>query len=305
MDMGVTMCGITLETPFVLASGILGNEHSLIKRVLDAGAAGAVTKTVFAQERKGYPPPVYYYTESYSLNAVGLPTSGVDHLINELEQLRDQPKPIIVSVGGFSADEYAYVTKLVSRSCASGVELNLSCPHVEGTGEEFSSSEDLVYAVVSGAVKVASGKPVFVKLPPSPEKIVGLGRASLEAGASGFTATNTVKGMAFDTELAVPVLYNTFGGVSGKALHPLAVYCVYALRKNFPEAPIFGVGGVLDHRDALEFFLAGADAVQIGTAVGTKGVSVFADIARGLKLYMKRKGFRSMKEMISAFRVQR
>lgn len=304
MDTSVAVCGMTFGTPFILASGILGNEYSLIKRVLDAGAAGAVTKTVFADERKGYLPPVYYSTENYSLNAVGLPGVGVKHLVKELDHLCGQPKPVIVSVGGFSVDEYAYVTDIVSRSCASAVELNLSCPHVAGTGEEFSSKEELVYEVVSGAVEKASGKPVFVKLPPSADRIVDLARASLRAGANGFTATNTMKGMAFDTKLEVPVLYNIFGGVSGRALHPVAVYCVHTLRKNFRDVPIFAVGGVFDFTDALEFFLAGADAVQVGTAIGNRGVSVFEKLASDLKLYMQNKRFKTLDQMISAIRTR-
>lgn len=296
MDLSCTLSTLTLENPFVLASGIASNEHSLIVRALRSGASAAVTKTIFKGERKGYPAPIYYESPSYSLNAVGLPGRGIAAFTRDIAKAKGYGKPIIVSVGGNTPEEYGEVARLAVEAGADALEVNLSCPHVEGTGMEFGSDPTLVRRVVEQVKSSAGAKPVFAKLTPNTPNIAQLGAAAVEAGADGLTAVNTLRGMVFDPILEQPVLSNTYGGVSGRALHPVAVYCVFALRRALPKTPIFGVGGVYSVEDAVDFFLAGADAVQVGTAVSQLGYEVFEQLRRGLEDYLERKGYRSLAE---------
>lgn len=296
MELSCRVGPLTLENPFVLASGIASNEHSLIARALKSGAAAAVTKTVFKEERKGYPAPIYYESPSYSLNAVGLPGKGIKAFVDQIRKAKQFGKPIIVSVGGTSVEEYGEVARLAAEAGADAIEINLSCPHVEGTGTEFGSDPKLVRKVVENVKSSAKGRPVFAKLTPNTHSIEELGAAAVDGGADGLTAVNTLRGMAFDPVLERPVLSNVYGGVSGRALHPVAVYSVYALRKALPKTPIFGVGGIYTVEDVVDFFLAGADAVQVGTAVAQLGYRLFGELKKGLAEYLEKKGYGSLTE---------
>jgi dihydroorotate dehydrogenase (NAD+) catalytic subunit len=296
MDISCDLAGLRLDGPFALASGIVGNDYSLLIRALTSGASLVVTKTVFRDERKGYPPPIYYATPNYSINAVGLPGKGIAAFSDHIRKVKAAGGPIVVSVGGNSVEEYGEVARLAVEAGADAVELNLSCPHVKGTGTEFGSDPKLVGEVVETVKSAVKAKPVFAKLTPNTLGIEDLGVAAVRAGADGITAVNTIRGMVFDPTLEAPVLTNLYGGVSGRAIHPIAVYCVYALRRALPDAPIFGVGGVYCVDDALDFFLAGADAVQVGTAISERGYGVFGDLKRGLAAYLKAKGYSSLEE---------
>jgi len=240
IDLSCYISGFKLDTPFVLASGIIGNEHSLILRALDEGASAVVTKTVFKEPRNGYPPPVYFENEFYALNAVGLPNNGIADFSNEIKKAKESNKPVFVSVGGYDIEEYAYVAKQAVQAGADGIELNLSCPHVKATGSEIGTDPNLIRQIVEAVKEAVGQKPVFAKLTPSTDDIVRLGKAALDAGTDGFTAVNTARGMAFDPVLEAPLLSNYYGGVSGRALHPMAVYAVYALRKKFPKPQFLG-----------------------------------------------------------------
>jgi dihydroorotate dehydrogenase (NAD+) catalytic subunit len=294
VDLSCIVGGLRLDAPFVLASGIVDNEHSLILRAFDAGASMVVTKTVFKNPREGYSPPVYYENEFYALNAVGLPNKGITSFSSEIKKAKAAAKPVFVSVGGYDAEEYACVAKQAVQAGADGLELNLSCPHVKSTGAEIGADPSLIKQIVEAVKENVVDKPVFTKLTPNTDDIVKLGRAALDAGADGLTAVNTARGMGFDPFLETPLLSNFYGGVSGKALHPIAVYAVYALRKNFPDAPIFGVGGVYTWLDALDFFLAGADAIQVGSVVSTKGHRIFTELREGLASFLSSKGYNSL-----------
>lgn len=298
MNISCWVGNLILQSPFVLASGIAGNEYSLLLRALRSGASAVVTKTIFKDERNGYPPPIYYESPNYSINAVGLPGKGVDRFLEHIRRAKTLEKPVIVSVGGTSIEEYGSVAAAVAKSGADGVEINLSCPHVEGTGTEFGSDPELIRRVVEEVKSAVGDKPVFAKLTPNTHSIEGLGLAAVEAGADGLSAVNTLRGMVFDSVLEEPVLSNVYGGVSGRALHPVAVYCVYALRKALPHTPIFGVGGVYEVSDALDFFLAGADAVQVGTSISQRGYGVFEELKKDLVDYLERKGYASFEEFV-------
>jgi dihydroorotate dehydrogenase (NAD+) catalytic subunit len=176
------------------------------------------------------------------------------------------------------------------------VELNVSCPHVKETGSEIGQDPDVLAGVVRKA-KSAVDRPVFVKLSPNVTDIVDLAESAAKAGADVLVAMNTVKAIAIDTEVAMPILSNRRGGLSGPAVKPIALRCVYDIYERI-KVPIVGCGGITGWRDAVEFLLAGASAVQIGTALALRGSNVFRSVARGIDAYLKKKGFESVSEIV-------
>jgi dihydroorotate dehydrogenase (NAD+) catalytic subunit len=198
-------------------------------------------------------------------------------------------------VFGYSAEEYSAVAKKAVDAGADAVELNVSCPHVKQTGAEIAQNPKLLTEVVE-MVKAAINKPLIVKLTPNVADITIPAKAAIEAGADALTVVNTLKAIAIDTETMLPILSNVKGGLSGPAIKPVALRCVYDIAEAF-EVPIIGCGGVSDWRGAVEFFLAGASAVQVGTAVAVD-TEVFQTINRGVENYLRRKSFGSVKEIV-------
>jgi dihydroorotate dehydrogenase (NAD+) catalytic subunit len=199
-------------------------------------------------------------------------------------------------VFGYSADEYATVAKKAVDAGADAVELNVSCPHVRQTGAEIGQNPKLLAEVVE-KVKATVSKPIIVKLSPNVADITVTARVAVEAGADALTAVNTLKAMAIDVETGRPILSNIKGGLSGPAIKPIALRCVYDIREEF-DVPIIGCGGITDWRDAVEFFLAGASAVQVGTAIALEDTEVFQAITKGVEVYLRKKHYRSVKEIV-------
>ena len=292
----VEVAGLRLRNPTVLASGVLGVSASLAKRVEEAGAGAFTTKTVMREPRRGYMNPTFVVLEHGYLNAVGLANPGIEHFCQELREMRESLSiPVILSVGGGSAEELVEVARRGVECGAQAVELNVSCPHVRGMGVELGHRADEVAGAVGEIRRL--GVPVLVKLSVHHDYI-RLAEACLDAGASGFTAINTVRGMAIDIYARKPVLSNVYGGYSGPAIRPIAVRVVYELYEAFPGVPIIGVGGVDGWEAALELILAGASAVGVGSAIAEKDLAIFGEIVRGLKEYMEREGFSSIKELV-------
>jgi dihydroorotate dehydrogenase (NAD+) catalytic subunit len=245
----------------------------------------------------GYPNPTVVQANCGVINAMGLPNPGIAEYASEISFTKTVIKvPLIVSVYGYSAKEYAEVAKAATEAGADAVELNVSCPHVKETGSEIGQNPKLLTQVVR-QVKAAVRKPVIVKLSPNVTDIVELAQAATKAGADALTAVNTVRAMAIDAETAMPVLSNTRGGLSGPAIKPIALRAVYDIYEQV-KAPIFGCGGVTTWQDAVEFLLAGASAVQIGTVIATQDPVVFKTVNRGVTAYLKKKKFRSVKEIV-------
>jgi len=290
------VAGLKLQNPTMLASGILGTTSDMLRRTAQSGAGAVVTKSVGLEPREGYPNPTVIEVECGLLNAVGLPNPGIHSFAEEIRSLEGLEVPLIVSVYGFSPEEYAEVAAVAVQAGADAVELNLSCPHVKGAGSDVGRNPKLISEVVK-RVKDAVDKPVFAKLTPNASDIVELGEAAVEAGADALTAINTVRAMTIDVETARPILANKIGGLSGRAIKPIAVRCVYELYRVL-DVPIIGCGGISSWRDAVEFILAGASAVQIGTAVASKGLDVFRLVAEGIESYLERKGYGSVKEIV-------
>jgi dihydroorotate dehydrogenase (NAD+) catalytic subunit len=291
------LAGLRLVNPTILASGILGYSAETLESIVESGAGAVVTKSVGLKPRVGYANPTIAQTSCGLINAMGLPNPGIDEFVKEIREAKSTLNvPLIVSVYGFAAEEYAKVAKKAVNSGADAIELNVSCPHVKETGSEIGQNPKILADVV-GKVKAVVDKPVFVKLSPNVTSIVEIAEAAVKAGADAITAINTVKAMAIDTETAMPILSNKTGGLSGPAIKPIAVRCVYEIYEQV-KVPIIGCGGVSNWQDAVEFFLAGASAVQIGTAVATKGPNVFKAVRRGIDAYLKRNDFRSANEIV-------
>lgn len=294
--LAVEIAELRLANPTMLAAGILGMTSLSLKRVAEAGAGAVVTKSIGLKPRTGYTNPTVVQTDCGILNAMGLPNPGIEYFTKEIDEAKNAGCPVIVSVYGFSAEEFVQVTKKATDAGANALELNVSCPHVEKTGSEVGQDTKLLKTVVK-AVKRETRIPVFVKLTPNVTDIVDCAKAAKEGGADAIVAINTLRAMAINVETMKPILGNKFGGLSGPATKPIALRCVYEIYRQV-NVPIIGCGGVSDWRDAVEFMLAGAKAVQIGTAVAFKGLDVFQSVTKGIDAYLKTKGFGSVKEIV-------
>ena len=295
--LSTNLADLKLATPTVLASGILGYTGDMLQRMEENGAGAVVTKSVGVTPRMGYANPTVVQAKSGLINAVGLPNPGINDYAEEIKYSKSILHiPLIVSVYGYSAEEYALAAAKAVGAGADAVELNVSCPHVKYTGSEIGQNPRLLRDVIC-QVKAEVRKPVIVKLSPNVTDIVEIAEVSAKAGADAFTVINTVRAMAIDVETTLPVLSNIRGGLSGPAIKPIALRCVYDIAETV-KTPIMGCGGITDWRDAVEFFLAGASAVQVGTAIAVEDPSVFNAINRGVAVYLKKKGYRSVKDIV-------
>jgi dihydroorotate dehydrogenase (NAD+) catalytic subunit len=290
------IAGLKLQNPTMLASGILGLSATPLERIVKGGAAAIVTKSVGLNPRIGYANPTIVQTECGVINAMGLPNPGIGAFAAEIQEMKKLGVPIIVSIYGFSPGEFAETAARAIEAGADAVELNLSCPHVKKTGAEIGVNPQLAAEVVK-KVKDKVDAPVFAKLTPNTVDITKLAIAVEKAGADAVTAINTVRAMAIDIETAKPILANKFGGLSGPAIKPIAVRCVYEIYREV-GVPIIGCGGITSWQDAVEFLLAGASAIQIGTAIAFRGLQIFAQIVEGIKEYMAKKDFRSVTQIV-------
>ena len=288
--------GLKLVNPTMLASGILGYTGLSLKSVIEAGAGAIVTKSMGLEPRTGYPNPTVVQVDCGLLNAMGLPNPGISHFREEMKQLKSTGVPNIVSIYGYSSEEFAKVAETAVKMGADAIELNVSCPHIKKAGAEIGCDPLLLTDVVK-EVKKKVAKPVIVKLTPNVANIGEIAEAAEKAGVDAITAINTVKAMNIEIETGRPLLANKFGGLSGPAIKPIAVRCVYDVYSSV-DVPVIGCGGITSWQNAIEFMLAGASAVQIGTAIDFKGVSVFSSIAKGINTYLKRKGFKNVKELV-------
>ena len=293
----VEVAGLKFKNPVLLAAGILGMTAEGLVRVAEAGAGGLVTKSIGLKPRRGYPNPTVVQVNCGLINAMGLPNPGIKAFSEEIREVKKRTEiPLIVSVYGYSAEEFAETAKQAIEAGGDAVELNVSCPHVEKTGGEIGQNPELLKEVV-GKVKNRISKPLFVKLSPNVSDIAHLAEVAVKAGADAITAINTVRAMKIDVRTGRPILANKIGGLSGPAIKPIAIRCIYEIYERV-KVPIFGCGGISNWRDAIEFILAGASAVQVGTAVAVKGLEVFRAITEGMEAYIKRRGFRRVGEIV-------
>ena len=292
-NLQVNLCGLKLKNPTVLASGILDNTGEILKRV--GKYAGAVTaKSISPEPRAGHETPNIVELEDRSLlNAMGLPNPGMENFAQEIKIAKTGNAPVIVNVVGKTVEDFVKAAEKLGN-LGDAIEINLSCPNVKG-GLEFSQNPDVAADVVKRVKKVVK-VPVFAKLGPNVKDIVEIAKAVEKAGADGITAINTMPAMAIDVETGKVVLTNLSGGLSGTALHPIAVKCVYKIYENV-KIPIIGTGGAMKGEDVVELMMAGATAVGIGTAVWNEGPEAFKRITDELEKFLHRKGYESAAEL--------
>ena len=274
----------------------MGYSAESFHRVAKGGAGAIVTKSVSTQPRTGYANPIVIQTQAGLLNAVGLPNPGIDIFAEEITYTKTLLHiPLIVSIFGYSAEDYATAAKKATEAGADAVELNVSCPHVKQTGAEIGQSPKLLFEVVQ-QVRATIDKPLIVKLSPNVTDIGILAQTAVEAGADALTAVNTLRAIAIDSETQMPILSNIKGGLSGPAVKPVALRCVYDIAETV-KVPIIGCGGISNWQDAVEFFLAGATAVQLGTSIADN-IEVFSAITKGVETYLRKKHYKSVEEIV-------
>ncbi len=298
LNLAVNLAGMKLKNPVIAASGAFGfgREYS---NYFDLGRLGGIAvKGLTPLPRKGNPPPRIAETPAGILNSVGLQNPGVHAFIEkEIPFIRKFDTAIIANASGNTVEEYENMVEILSDSDVDAIELNLSCPNVKEGCMSFGSTPEGVGKVVARAKKYAK-KPLIVKLTPNVTDITEIARAAEDAGADSVSLINTLLGMAIDAKARRPVLGNITGGLSGPAVKPVALRMVYQVSKAV-KIPIIGMGGISCGTDAVEFLLAGASAVMIGTA-GFVNPLVWVETIDGLEAYMRENGVHSVTELIGA-----
>ncbi len=293
---------LELAYPTLGASGCYGSGEEYEPFIDLAQIGGVVLKSVTRYPRLGNPAPRLVHTPGGLLNAIGLQNPGIEHYLKyDVAKFASRPCAVIGSVAGFSIDDYAYVAeRLAARDEIDALEVNISCPNVASEGETFACDPRLT-ARVTAAVRRVTDKTIIVKLSPNVTDIAAIAREAEAAGADALAVINTVRAMAIDVEARRPMLGNVTGGLSGPAIRPIAVLAVYEVARAV-KIPIIGQGGIETARDALEFFLAGASAVCIGTANFTDPRTPVR-IVDGLRAYLERHGHANLREIVGTANV--
>lgn len=289
------VAGVRLEHPLMNASGILGSEPEHIDILVKDGFSAIVTKSFTIEPRTGYEPPILIELEGIGyLNAVGLANPGVNGIYSLVKRAKELGRPIFVSIAGTSVEEFIRLASVAEETGADAIELNLSCPHVAKHGIEIGRDLDSTELIIRETASVVK-TPVIAKLGLS-DKVVEIAGKALEAGARALTLINTIRAMAIDPFSMKPILRNKYGGLSGPAIKPISVRIVYDIYREY-RAEIIGCGGVASWRDVVEYILAGASAVQIGSGY-LKNKSIVWESLRGLIEWMRLQGFNTLREAI-------
>src|SRR5499433_3043012 len=297
MDLSVRIGSLTLKNPLVAASGCFGYGVEYADVVDLSTLGGIVSKGLFLGAREGHPAPRVVETPAGVLNAIGLQGIGARRFVDEkLPQLRARRATVIVNVCGTTLDEYAEVSRIVSDADGvAAIELNISCPNIKEGGIQFGCSLNGTYDVVS-AVRKVTHLPVIPKLTPNVTDVASFARAAEDAGADAVSLVNTFLAMVIDVETRRPKISNVVGGLSGPAIRPIAVRMVYECRQTV-KIPILGMGGIADARDAIEFLIAGADAVQVGTA-NFVDPFIWSKLLDGVQDYLQRHGIGRVADLV-------
>lgn len=281
----VVLPRIHMKNPIMLASGICDLTRETMERCHAAGAI--VTKSIGLTERKGYQNPVFTDLEFGILNAIGLANPGIDEMIKELVDISIDN--VVGSIFGADAESYNTLANAIAPHVAA-IEMNMSCPHAKMMGADYLKDE------IPLAVKAAKSakKPVFVKL--GMDDVIQRAQAAIDGGADGIVAINSIKAMAINIDVGMPVLSNRIGGYSGAAIKPIGVRCVYELAEMF-DSPVIGVGGIMKAEDVIEYMMAGASAVQVGTALYYRGNNIFSELCFDLKQWLEHHGYNHINDI--------
>ena len=283
--------------PVVIASGILGVTAASLNRAIINGCGGVTAKSVSMTPRTGHPNPTMIGQEHFFLNAVGLSNPGVDEAVKELIEYKKLTQaPLIGSIFAGTPDEFAEVAERLCQAPLDFLEIDISCPNVSKEfGDPFAYTTSAV-ELITKKVKAVCNVPISVKLSPNAWNIDQIAQAAEAAGADAITAVNTVSGMSIDVHSRRPILSNKQGGVSGPALFPIALKCVYDIYKKV-KIPIIGTGGITTGKDALEMTMAGATLLGVGSAVYFRGQDVFKKITEEMEEIMKKENIKSLDEI--------
>lgn len=300
MNLSVNFCGIQFPNPTVLASGYLGVTGASLARCTQNGAGGVTSKTLFLEERKGHPNPTVLTFQGGVINAVGLSGEGIKNAKHEFEVYRklSPENPIIGSIGGKNIKELIECAEIMDSYPVDMLELNFSCPNVDDEmGRPFACDPGLT-AEATKAVRKVVKKPISVKLSPNVNNIGLIAQQAEANGADALTCVNTMgPGMLIDINMRRPILSNKVGGVSGHALKPIAVRCVYECYQKV-KIPIIGTGGVIQAKDAIEMMMAGASLLGVGAAIIYYDMKAFDAITDGIKKFMEEEGIENVTDLI-------
>ncbi|GLC31453.1 dihydroorotate dehydrogenase [Clostridium omnivorum] len=293
--LSLDICGVNFKNPVIAASGTFGfgREYGEIYDV--AALGGICTKGLTLNKREGNNGVRMYETPSGMMNSVGLQNPGIDSFIElEMKRMRELNTVIIANLGGGTVEEYIEGAKKLSSTDVDMIELNISCPNVKCGGMNFGIKSEVAYSIVSEVKKVCK-KPLIVKLSPNAEDIVDMAVKCCEGGADALSLINTLKGMAIDINKKKAVFDNVYAGVSGPAIKPVALRMVHEVSKAV-SVPVIGMGGIVTAEDAIEFIMAGAAAIQVGTANFIKP-DVCLDIINGIQVFMRKEGIKHINEI--------
>ena len=299
MDTSIEFCGVKFPNPTVLASGILGVTGASLLRVARNGAGGITTKSVWYKVHKGHPNPVVVANEYFMLNAVGLPDAGIEKAREEIPKiLKKSSVPVIVNIVERSFEDFERVAEKVAEMKPPFIEVNISCPNVDNEfGKPFSCSTKDAQELTRRVKKRVGKIPIILKLTPNVTYISEIAKAVESGGADAICAINTMPGFMYDIDMKAPVLHNGVGGISGPAIKPLSVRCVYEIARSV-KIPIIGTGGILTGRDALEMLMVGATLVGVGSGVHYRGISVFKKIVQEMSDWCEKNNVRRFQDLI-------
>jgi dihydroorotate dehydrogenase (NAD+) catalytic subunit len=292
--LSIDVAGIRLRNPLLLASGFLGISQEIFNRLYNDGLGAIVSKSISVSPLEGYKgPTVVYLGEKGYLNAIGLANPGSDAFANEI--INNQT-PLIVSIVGSSTSEFPKLISKFDKLNILGYEINLSCPHVAKMGMEVGDDPELVIKIIK-TIKSKTKKPIIIKVGIGNIDVIKLATIIQESGADAITAINTIRAMAINVQTGMPILSNKIGGLSGIPLKPIGVRCVYEISKKV-TIPVIGCGGIFTWEDALEYILAGATAIELGSVIGYEGLKAFNKIKLGIIRYLEKKGYKNIKEIV-------
>ena len=297
MKTSVNLCGIEMKNPVTVASGTFGYGREYSELIDLNKLGGIITKGTSLKERPGNKPPRVCEVTGGMLNSIGLQNPGVEHFINEdLEFLRKFDTKIIVNACGSTIEDYVELCRILNDIDIDGVELNLSCPNVKAGCLAFGTTYEGVKEVTTEVKKVLTSKPLIVKLTPNVTDITQPAKGAEDAGADGISAINTLLGMKIDINNRKPVLANNTGGFSGPAIKPVAVNMVYKIA-NAVKIPVLGLGGIMTGEDAIEFMMAGATAISIGSG-NFYDPETSINVIKGIEEFMQKNNIEDINSII-------
>jgi dihydroorotate dehydrogenase (NAD+) catalytic subunit len=302
-DLSVHIGPLTLKNPVLTASGTFGYGTEYRDYFDMSELGGIITKTITLHPREGNPIPRIAETPCGMLNSIGLANVGVDRFVSDkLPELEGMDTAVIVNIAGSSIDEYAEVAELIQgHPRVDALEVNISCPNVKKGGLAFGTDADITREIVS-RVRKTTKKAVIVKLTPNVTEITTIARAAVEGGADGLSLINTILGMGVDIETRKPLIARIIAGLSGPAIKPAALAKVYEVVQNV-SVPIIGIGGIMDWQSAVEFFIVGAVAVEIGTLSFVQPDGAL-QVLRGIERYCEEKGIDKLTDLVGTLQIK-